>query len=154
MNEIIQDYILDRFQEEAEKVDVEVCGLIIQNTKDRVQHLYMIDNISDYQKEVDYVMHPQQAYDVLKDTTIIDKNSKYKLLSVIHSHPNGIQNPSIVDIRRKAYNVCYTIYSKVTKQFGFWDLDKEDETYDDWGFQLDISKEINEIVKENKLGDE
>jgi proteasome lid subunit RPN8/RPN11 len=120
---IIYESVLDKFAEKAEDNPLEVCG-IITGKMGEASELHMIDNISDYKKEVDYVMDPQQMYNVMKDTTQLHKNTDVDMMSIIHSHPTGMPCPSQIDINRVAYPIPYIIYSCITGEFRAWLMTK------------------------------
>ena len=128
--------------------DVEVCGIIkgIKNKDGSIvlgNEIIKIKNISDYKKEVDYVMNPNELMNALKDTTFINKNNNKEWVCIFHSHPSGIPIPSSIDLDRAEYNVVYYIGGLKTKKFD--SVDMSYKSYNDACYWYDKK---NDIFKE------
>ena len=91
----------------------EICGLLLGINKDnelRGLEFHQVENISKYDSEIDYQMNPQQVMNILKNTKKFNKKLNIELIGIVHSHPNGLAFPSMVDINQVAYKLPYLIF--------------------------------------------
>lgn len=79
-----------------------------------------ITNVSTSPNQWDYVPHPNEYMDVLKTTSMFDKNSEIELCGIFHTHPNNLGIPSQYDIAGASWRVPYIIYGFTDKNFRVW----------------------------------
>ena len=108
--------------------DKETCGLFLGNDKDEglaeADEFYNVTNmVTD--NSIDYIMEPQQQFDILNKSKIYNKQADKDLVCIWHTHPFGMPIPSHIDINRVSYNVVYMIYGMATKQVKCWKFNKE-----------------------------
>ncbi len=133
---LINNEILDEFIQYADQSPSEICGLIsgkhfadVPADVAMADTLHLIDNISSEIKAIDYVMQPQQMFNVMRQTTMLNKKSKVDLIACIHSHPTGLPIPSIIDIDRAEYDWVYVIYSPVNKKAKAYTYDHQNKEF-------------------------
>ena len=128
--------MLDKIMEIAKaNPNKEVCGLITGTDVDKKivigEKLFQIENISpDLIKAVDYTMNPVQMLKVLKTTSLMNKSSSDDFVCIWHSHPNGLPNPSSIDLARVSYNVVYIIYGVLSDECKAWTYNKNENKFE------------------------
>lgn len=89
----------------------EKCALGLGDSKNRIDNIVPVSNSAN-EGYIDYLMNPQEMFDIIKDTKLLNKKSKKHFTAIIHSHPRGCSsNPSSIDLTNAEYNVFYLIYS-------------------------------------------
>ena len=66
--------------------------------------------------EVHYVPDPNEFFQVLKQTTLMNKGAKKDFIGIFHTHPNHIAQPSVTDIYGAGYAGFYPIFSLLEKK--------------------------------------
>ena len=101
-------------------VPEECCGMITK--QEETVKFHPIENVSKSESKWDYVMHPQQYFDILSKTSIIDKNSDTELLALFHTHPGKFSRaiPSSYDVKGAVWKVPYIIYAVSVDEMLSW----------------------------------
>lgn len=101
----------------------ECCGLLTGVTHEMKSipvEWHPIDNVSNEPYKWDYVMDPNQYMNVLKKTTLFNKNAGIELTAIFHTHPNGQPVPSQFDITGAAWHTVYLIYGVSINSMAAW----------------------------------
>jgi len=104
---------IDDFIKVAKETDNEVCGVLLGSIIGNNIYAYkleLIDNASEYNKKTTYMLEPKKYLEVLKQTTLINKNARYNKLIIIHSHPQGPSILSETDMEEAVEHQIYLIY--------------------------------------------
>ena len=96
--------------------DLEICGIfvgVITNGIAEITETRQIRNIAD-NPVVQFIFDPQEYYDAIQDTTLVDKFADLDFLGTWHSHPCDPAYPSARDReaaeRGNALEGLYAIY--------------------------------------------
>ena len=96
----------------------EICGALLgsQTSKEKIIKKYKpLTNISE-RPSVHYIPDPNEWVKVLQQTSKLNKNAKYDLIGIFHTHPNHQPIASHTDIYEAGYEGVYWIYSPKYKE--------------------------------------
>ncbi len=114
----------------------ETCGFILKDHKNTHSTIFEpITNISDYAKEVDYIMEPKEMMKVFMSSykvgnNIFNKKADRDVTAIFHSHPNNKGIPSSIDLARVSYDVIYLIYGFTDNILRAWKYNKNNNDFD------------------------
>ena len=66
--------------------------------------------------EVHYIPEPNEWFKLLQQTSFLNKNAKYDLIGIFHTHPHHHPIASHTDINEAGYEGVYWIYSPKYKE--------------------------------------
>ena len=132
----IQKAMLDKIADICSKDAFrESCGLItgidVLKRAYYAEDAFRISNIKNKESNIDYLMEPQEMFNILKHTTIKDKTADNDLVAIWHSHPLpfGEPIPSHIDLNMVSFNVIYIIYGLKSNTFKAWYLSHDKKQF-------------------------
>ena len=83
----------------------------------------------------DYIPHPMQWLNALRETTHLDQNAEFDLVVIFHTHPHNHPRPSLTDIRGAGYEAVYIIYSPCYDEISYNYHNGVDKGFENAGYR-------------------
>jgi len=135
----------------------ECCGLVVKHNHTKLIKFYPIKNVSPSPDKWDYVMDPNEYFNIIKTTTLFNKHSKIDLLAIFHTHPGEHSHaiPSTFDVKGAQWKTTYIIYAPKQNEFYGWDwVGNTFKHVDINGVHIIgmLYKELNYKIQEKNIG--